>query len=76
MIFISILLLLICQESKNIEINPSKTIFWGPGLKPDKITMRARYIFLQFVDLEGKKYVFLFLRYLHLKKLYFLFLRL
>lgn len=47
-------MLLICQESKNIEINPSKTIFWGPGLKPDKITMRARYIFLQFVDLKGK----------------------
>lgn len=58
MIFIPLLLLLICQKVKNVEINPSKTIIWGPGLKPDKITMRARYIFLQLTDLQGKKYVF------------------
>ncbi|XP_034188596.1 protein O-glucosyltransferase 2 [Osmia lignaria lignaria] len=54
MIFISILLLFICREVRNVEIDPSKTIISGPGLKPDKITMRARYIFLQFVDTEGK----------------------
>ncbi|KOC67192.1 KDEL motif-containing protein 1 [Habropoda laboriosa] len=54
MIFISILLLLFCQEIKNLEIDPSKTIIWGPGLKPDKATMRARYIFLQLTDLQGK----------------------
>lgn len=54
--FIPFLLLLICQEGTNVEIDPSKTIIWGPGLKPDKITMRARYIFLQLIDLEGKKY--------------------
>ncbi|CAL7946832.1 unnamed protein product [Xylocopa violacea] len=52
--FVSILLLLICQEVKNVEIDPLKTIIWGPGLKPDKVTMRARYIFLQFVDSYGK----------------------
>ncbi|CAK9809863.1 Protein O-glucosyltransferase 2 [Anthophora plagiata] len=54
MIFISILLLLICQEIRNFEIDPLKTIIWGPGLRPDKATMRARYIFLQFTDLQGK----------------------
>ena len=60
MIFLLILLLATFQEVKNHEINPSKTIIWGPGLKPDKITMRARYIFLQFVDLQSKKYDFYF----------------
>lgn len=61
MIFILILLLVICQqEGRNAEINPSETIIWGPGLRPDKVTMRARYIFLQFIDLQGKKYVFHF----------------
>nr|XP_003703980.2 PREDICTED: KDEL motif-containing protein 1-like isoform X1 [Megachile rotundata] len=54
MIFIWILLLFACHEVKNVEVDPSKTIIWGPGLKPDKVTMRARYIFLQFVDTEGK----------------------
>ncbi|XP_043254089.1 protein O-glucosyltransferase 2-like [Colletes gigas] len=54
MILTLFLLLIVCQEGKNVEINPSKTIIWGPGLKPDKITMRARYIFLQFIDLQGK----------------------
>lgn len=63
MMFISILLLFVCQEVRNVEIDPSKTIIWGPGLKPDKITMRARYIFLQFVDTEGKKYIFHFIMY-------------
>ncbi|XP_076674774.1 protein O-glucosyltransferase 2 isoform X2 [Andrena cerasifolii] len=52
--FIPFLLLLICQEGTNVEIDPSKTIIWGPGLKPDKITMGARYVFLQLIDLEGK----------------------
>ncbi|XP_053987875.1 protein O-glucosyltransferase 2-like isoform X1 [Hylaeus volcanicus] len=54
MIFISFLLLLVCQEGQNVDIDLSKTIIWGPGLKPDKITMRARYIFLQLIDLQGK----------------------
>ncbi|XP_076232593.1 protein O-glucosyltransferase 2 isoform X2 [Calliopsis andreniformis] len=39
---------------ENVEIDPSKTIIWGPGLRPDKITMRARYIFLQLIDSEGR----------------------
>lgn len=54
MIFASILLLLICEGVWNVEIDSSKTIIWGPGLEPDKITMRARYIFLQFADFDGK----------------------
>ncbi|KAK1133906.1 hypothetical protein K0M31_011692 [Melipona bicolor] len=54
MIFLLILLSVTFQEIRNHEINPSETIIWGPGLKPDKITMRARYIFLQLVDLQGK----------------------
>ncbi|KOX68553.1 KDEL motif-containing protein 1 [Melipona quadrifasciata] len=54
MIFLLILLSITFQEIRNHEINPSETIIWGSGLKPDKITMRARYIFLQLVDLQGK----------------------
>lgn len=59
------LLLLICEKVKNAEIDSSKTIIWGPGLKPDKITMRARYIFLQLVDVGGNKYVSIFFVLLH-----------
>ncbi|KAK2579229.1 hypothetical protein KPH14_008198 [Odynerus spinipes] len=40
--------------SYNVKIDPSKTIIWGPGLKPDKITMRARYFFLQLLDVHGQ----------------------
>ncbi|XP_046604805.1 protein O-glucosyltransferase 2-like isoform X1 [Neodiprion virginianus] len=36
------------------EIIPSKTLVWGPGLYPDKIVMRARYIFLQLRDQNEK----------------------
>ncbi|XP_033228056.1 protein O-glucosyltransferase 2-like [Belonocnema kinseyi] len=36
------------------EIDPTKTLFWGPGLKPVEIVMRARYIFLQLRDSDGK----------------------
>lgn len=60
MIFLLILFSVTFQEIRDHEINPSETIIWGPGLKPDKITMRARYIFLQLVDLQGKKYDFYF----------------
>nr|XP_033331176.1 protein O-glucosyltransferase 2-like [Megalopta genalis] len=54
MLFSLFVLLLICKEGIVVEIDPSKTIIWGPGLKPDKITMRARYIFFQLVDSNGK----------------------
>lgn len=37
------------------EIDPTKSILWGPGLKPVEIVMRARYIFLQLRDSDGKK---------------------
>ena len=36
------------------EIDPTKSIIWGPGLKPE-IVLRARYIFLQLRDSDGKK---------------------
>ncbi|KAI4497223.1 hypothetical protein M0802_007707 [Mischocyttarus mexicanus] len=55
-----ILLLIIYEKmdntvlSSDIEIDSTKTIIWGPGLKPDKITMRARYLFLQLVDTNGQ----------------------
>ncbi|KAK0179328.1 hypothetical protein PV327_005091 [Microctonus hyperodae] len=37
-----------------IDVDPHKTIAWGPGLDPEKIVMRARYFFLQLVDVHGK----------------------
>lgn len=59
--FITYILLLFIYEkvnyavlSYNIKIDPAKTIIWGPGLKPDKITMRARYFFLQLLDVYGQ----------------------
>lgn len=65
--FIACIFLLIIFEkmdytvlSSKIKINPTKTIIWGPGLKPDKITMRARYFFLQLVDAQGQKLVNIF----------------
>ena len=39
------------------SIEPSKTIVWGPGLKPDIITLQARYIFLQLVDKNNIKLI-------------------
>ncbi|XP_031848296.1 protein O-glucosyltransferase 2 [Nomia melanderi] len=53
MYLLPFLILLICQEGKNVEIDPHKTVIWGPGLKPDKITMQARYIFFQLIDSNG-----------------------
>lgn len=37
------------------EIVASKTLLWGPGLRPEDITMRARYVFLQLRDRDGRK---------------------
>ncbi|KYN02185.1 PREDICTED: KDEL motif-containing protein 1-like [Cyphomyrmex costatus] len=48
------LMLLICIGAKNTDVDPLKTIIWGPGLKPAEITMRARYFFLQLVDSHGR----------------------
>ncbi|KAL7287094.1 hypothetical protein TKK_0018714 [Trichogramma kaykai] len=38
---------------KIIDVDPTRTILWGPGLEPDKIVLRARYIFVQLVDHQG-----------------------
>ncbi|XP_014206892.1 KDEL motif-containing protein 1 [Copidosoma floridanum] len=42
-----------CAED-SVSIDESKTIVWGPGLDPENIILRARYIFLQLVDEQGK----------------------
>ncbi|XP_063973094.1 protein O-glucosyltransferase 2-like [Diachasmimorpha longicaudata] len=39
-------------SSDKYEIDPSRTILWGPGLSPE-IVMRSRYFFLQLVDVNG-----------------------
>ncbi|KAJ8681052.1 hypothetical protein QAD02_016839 [Eretmocerus hayati] len=36
-----------------VDIDAGSTILWGPGLDPENITMRARYIFIQLVDKNG-----------------------
>ncbi|XP_032676241.1 protein O-glucosyltransferase 2-like isoform X1 [Odontomachus brunneus] len=51
---ITFLVILMYVGARNVEVDPLKTIIWGPGLKPAEITMRARYIFLQLADLHGK----------------------
>ncbi|XP_043275390.1 protein O-glucosyltransferase 2-like [Venturia canescens] len=38
----------------NAEVDPTRTLLWGPGLNAEKITMRARYFFLQLYDSSGK----------------------
>jgi len=50
-------MLLIYTGAENIDVDPLKTIVWGPGLKPAEVTMRARYFFLQLVDSHGRKLV-------------------
>lgn len=54
---IILLVVLICVGASDIDVDPLRTIVWGPGLKPAEITMRARYIFLQLVDSSGRKLV-------------------
>ena len=44
-------------EIKIKDIGLLKTLVWGPGLNPENITLRARYIFIQLVDKNGKKFV-------------------
>ncbi|XP_029663410.1 protein O-glucosyltransferase 2-like isoform X1 [Formica exsecta] len=52
---ITLLLLFVCAKARNhFDVDPLKTIVWGPGLRPAAITMRARYFFLQLVDLDGR----------------------
>lgn len=56
---ITLLLLFVCAKARNhFDVDPLKTIVWGPGLRPAAITMRARYFFLQLVDLDGRKLMF------------------
>jgi len=54
---ITFLVLLICVSASDIDVDPLKTIVWGPGLKPAEVTMRARYFFLQLIDSRGRKLV-------------------
>ncbi|XP_024882317.1 KDEL motif-containing protein 1-like [Temnothorax curvispinosus] len=51
---ITFLGLLICTGARHVDVDPLKTIVWGPGLKPAEVTMRARYFFLQLVDSHGR----------------------
>lgn len=51
------LALLVCTGARHADVDPLRTIVWGPGLKPAEVTMRARYFFLQLVDSHGRKLV-------------------
>lgn len=51
------LVLFACTGARLADVDPLKTIVWGPGLKPAEVTMRARYFFLQLVDSHGRKLV-------------------
>lgn len=54
-VIIIILILFQIHLFNTVDVDPHKTIAWGPGLNPEKIVMRARYFFLQLVDVNGKK---------------------
>lgn len=41
---------------ENNQINIKQTKIWGPGLKPNKINLPARYFFIHPVDSNGKKF--------------------
>lgn len=45
------------QGVTSVDINATKALVWGPGLDPENITLRARYIFIQLVDKNGEKFV-------------------
>lgn len=57
----TVVFLIICLVGKNYaeivdnDIDPENSIIWGPGLKPEEIVMKVRYIFLQLQDSNGKK---------------------
>ena len=59
MLLLAVLLLLSATNAFDGKDNldPSKTILWGPGLNPENVTMRARYFFLQLYDTQGQKLV-------------------
>lgn len=48
-----ILFILLKYGSSSKLVDPSKSLVWGPGLKPDKIVLPARYIFIHAVDRDG-----------------------
>ncbi|XP_020295225.1 KDEL motif-containing protein 1-like isoform X2 [Pseudomyrmex gracilis] len=54
MLMFLMLIIYIKAKVDDASIDPSKTIVWGPGLKPAEVTMRARYFFLQLVDADGR----------------------
>ena len=51
-----ILTTICCAQTIHQLVDPAKTLVWGPGLKPDIITVPARYFFIQAVDHNGQKY--------------------
>lgn len=56
-LFILILTNICAGSFVTANVDPTKTIIWGPGLNPLKATMRARYFFLQLSDDNGQKLV-------------------
>lgn len=55
-IFLTLLSIIVVENhSEKLDIDPSKTIVWGPGLNPEKVILKARYIFLQLRDSVGQK---------------------
>lgn len=71
----TLLLLFICARARNhFDVDPLKTIVWGPGLSPTEITMRARYFFLQLVDLDGRKLMFNYIHIYFFLHIYFLYI--
>ncbi|CAD7078874.1 unnamed protein product [Hermetia illucens] len=51
-----ILFILLKYGSSSKLVDPSKSLVWGPGLKPDKIVLPARYIFIHAVDRDGVRF--------------------
>ncbi|CAD6216317.1 GSCOCG00004470001-RA-CDS [Cotesia congregata] len=49
-----IIITISCISVLAIDVDPSKSVLWGPGLSPAKITMRSRYFFIQLINSEGK----------------------
>jgi len=43
------------NEMDRLNLSPSASLIWGPGLLPHEIVLPARYFFIQLVDRDGQK---------------------
>lgn len=54
-IFLSFYLLHVVQKGVALEVDPTLSKTWGPGLNPSKLVFPARYFFVKLFDKNGNE---------------------